>query len=64
MYEKAQTLVHYSYFMSAGKFMVVDLKGAVLSLYDPEITTLELLSAADQEFYFCAGHLSRMVSKM
>ena len=28
LYEKAQTLVHYSYFMSAGKFMFVDLQGA------------------------------------
>ena len=28
LYEKAQTLVHYSYFMSPGKFMLVDLKGA------------------------------------
>ena len=62
LYEKAQTLVHYSYFMSAGKFMLVDLQGAAYNLYDPEIATLELQSAADQELYFCAGNLSWKVA--
>ena len=32
LYEKAQTLVHYSQFMSAGKFMLVDLQGAAYNL--------------------------------
>ena len=35
--------------MSAGKFVLVDLQGAAYSLYDAEITTLKLQSAADQE---------------
>ena len=60
LYEKARTLVHYSYFMSAGKLMLVDLQGAAYNLYDPEIATLELQSAADQELYFCAGNLSKL----
>ena len=60
LYEKAQTLVHYSYFMYAGKFILVDLQGAAYNLYDPEIATLELQSAADQELYFCARNLSKV----
>ena len=58
LYEKAQTLVHYCYFMSAGKSMLVDQQGAAYNLYDPKIATLELQNAADQEPYFCAGNLS------
>ena len=60
LYEKTQTLVHYSYFMSAGKSMLVDLQGAAYNLYDPEIATLKLQSAADQELYFCAGNLLKV----
>ena len=60
LYEKAQTLVRYSYFMSAGKFMLVNLQGAEYNLYDPEIEILELPSAADQKLYFCAGDLSKV----
>ena len=43
--------------------MLVDLQGAAYNLYDPEIATLELQSAADQELYFCAGNLSTVVSE-
>ena len=60
LYEKSQTLVHYSYFMSAGKFMLVDLQRAAYNLYDPEIATLELQRAAGQELDFCAGNLSKV----
>ena len=60
LYEKAQTLIYYSYFMSAGKFMLVDLQGAAHNLYDPEIATLKLQSAADQELYFCTGNLLKV----
>ena len=62
LYEKAQTLVHYSYFMSAFIFYVMldDLQGAVYKLYDSEIATLELQSAADPELYICAGDLSKV----
>ena len=30
------------------------------SVYDPEIATLELQGAADQELYFCAGNWSKL----
>ena len=56
-YGKVQTLVHYSCFMPAEKFMLVDLQGTVCNLHDPENATLELQSTADQELYFCAGNL-------
>ena len=61
LYEKAQTFVHYSYCLSARKFMLLDLQGAAYNLYHPEIATLELQSTADQELYFCAGNLSKVV---
>ena len=60
LYEKAQTLVHYSYFKSAGKFMLADLQGAAYNVYDPEIATVELQSSADQDLYFCAGNLLKV----
>ena len=49
--------------MSAGKLMLVDLKGAAYNLHDPEIATLELQSAADQKLYFCAGNLLKVAFK-
>ena len=36
-YGKVQTLVHYSCFMPAEKFMLVDLQGTVCNLHDPEM---------------------------
>ena len=39
IYDKAQTLVHYSHKLSEGKFMLVDIQGASYKLYDPEIAT-------------------------
>ena len=42
LYEKPQTLVHYSYFTSTGKLIFVDLQGAAYNLYDLEIASLEL----------------------
>ena len=44
--------------MSARKFMLVDLQWVAYILYDSEIATLELQSAAGQKLYFCAGNLS------
>ena len=63
-YEKVQTLDHYSYFMSAGKLMLVALHGAAFNLHDPEIATLELQRAADQKLYFCAGIHRRQFLKI
>ena len=40
--------------------MLVDLQGAAYNLYDPEIVTLGLQSAADQALYFCAENLSKV----
>ena len=61
--KKAQTLVHYSYFMSARKFMLVDVQWVAYILYGSEIATLELHSAAGQKLYFCAGNLSTVASE-
>lgn len=62
--EKAETLVAYSYFMPAGKFILVNLQRAAYILYDAKIATSELLSNADQELYFCDGNLSKMALKI
>ena len=42
IYAKAETLVHYSYKLSEGKFMLLDIQGSSFKLYDPEIATVEL----------------------
>ena len=61
LYEKAQTLVHYSHFISAGKFMLIDLQEAAYNIHDPKIATLEQQSAANQELFSCAGNSSKVV---
>ena len=57
IYMKAQALVHFSYVLSEGNFMVTDIQGTYYNLYDPEIATLKHQDI-DNEFYFCAGNLS------
>ena len=61
LYGKGQTLVYYSYFIFTRKFVPLDFQGAAYNLYDQEIATLELKSAADPERYFCTGNFSKMV---
>ena len=58
IYEKAQTLVHFSYILSEKKFMLVDLQGSGYQLYDPEIATLQHVD--NDEIFFCAGNLSKV----
>ena len=41
--------------------MLIDLQGAAYNVYDPEIATLELQSAADQELFSCAGNSLKVV---
>ncbi len=56
IYEKAQTLIHWSYELTKGKMMITDVQGAGYQLYDPEIATDK--THDDQELLFCAGNLS------
>ena len=59
IFQKAQTLCHFSLEMSAGKLMLLDLQGSAYKLYDPEIATSDLQNEND-EFYFCAGNLTEI----
>ena len=56
IYQKAQSLVHYSYELSKRKFMLLDIQGSMHNLNDPEIATSELFDGG--EIYFCSGNLS------
>ena len=56
IYAKAQCLVHYSYSAMQQKMMLTDIQGSKYSLYDPEISTQNLMD--DDELYFCCGNLS------
>ena len=58
IYQKAGALVHFSFQVSDGKFMVSDIQGSSYNLYDPEIVTAELTDECDGEFLFCAGNLA------
>ena len=42
VYQKAQSLVHYSYELSKRKFMLLDIQGSMYNSYDPGIATSEL----------------------
>ena len=55
LYEKAQCLVHYSYHSSEEKLMLLDIQGPKYNLYDPEITTTNIMDE-DSEIYFCCGN--------
>jgi hypothetical protein len=56
IYAKAQSLVHYSYSATQHKMMLTDIQGSKYNLYDPEISTQNLVD--DDELYFCCGNLS------
>lgn len=63
IYEKAETLVHYSYALSEGKMMLIDIQGSGYALCDPEIATESLKDDDDNEnseILFCCGNLSTM----
>ena len=57
VYEKAETLVHFSNSITKKKMMVLDIQGSGYQLYDPEIATKELLDTAG-DIYFCSGNLT------
>ena len=60
IYEKAGTLVHYSYALSEKK-MLIDIQGSGYALCDPEIATQSLKDDDDSsEILFCCGNLSTM----
>ena len=65
IYEKADTLVHYSYALSEEKLMLIDIQGCGYALCDPEIATESLKADDDDdtdnsEILFCCGNLSTM----
>jgi hypothetical protein len=57
VYDKAESLVHYTYTASKGKLMLLDIQGSEYTLYDPEIATSEIFDDED-EVLFCCGNLS------
>ena len=57
VYEKAQTLMHWSLILTKGKMMISDVQGSGYHLYDPEIAT-DRTHDENDEFLFCAGNLS------
>ena len=57
--QKAETLVHYSYQMSKGQFLLVDIQGTGYKLYDPEIaSTVHTEGGNPSMINFCIGNLS------
>ena len=55
--QKAEALVHFSYQMSKGEFVLLDLQGTGYKLYDPEIASTMLVNA-EGSTNFCIGNLS------
>lgn len=55
--DKAQCFTHFTYEKSQGKLMVLDVHGAGLNLYDPEIASAELPDG-DGSLRFCNGNLA------
>jgi hypothetical protein len=57
MVEKAECYAHFTYEKSEGKLIVLDLQRSNYTLYDPEISSSELLGD-DGEMQFCNGNLA------
>ena len=55
--EKAECFAHYTFQKSKGKLIVLDLQGFNNTLYDPEISSSELLND-DGTIKFCNGNLA------
>ena len=55
--QKAEALVHFSYQMSKGEFLLLDLQGTGYRLYDPEIASTILVNT-EGSINFCIGNLS------
>ena len=61
IYQKAESLSHFSYHESVNELMLLDLQGCCYQLYDPEIATTTLTDVDDtdnKETFFCAGNLT------
>ena len=61
IYQKAESLSHFSYHESVNELMLLDLQGCCYQLYDPEIATATLTDVNDKdnkEMFFCAGNLT------
>ena len=58
--KKAETLMHYSYQVSQGECLLVDIQGTGYQLYDPEIASKTLTSdvGGANQLNFCIGYLS------
>ena len=58
--KKAEALVHYSYQVSQGEFLLVDIQGTGYQLYDPEVASKALTSnvSGDEQLNFCMGNMS------
>ena len=54
---KAECLVHFSFHISNGELMLLDIQGAGMMLCDPEIASCKLLSE-DNQYMYCAGNMS------
>ena len=57
MVEKAECYAHFTYEKSEGKLIVLDLQGSYYTLYDPEVSSSELLGD-DGNMQFCNGNLA------
>ena len=60
IFDKAQTLVHWTYEFSKGRLMLLDIQGVDYSLYDPEIASPRLTQDDSEELNFCAGNLGAL----
>ena len=59
VYEKVQSLVHYSYELCKRKFMPLGTKGSMCNLHDLEIASSELFDG-EGGIYFCLENLSQL----
>ena len=59
IYQKAESLSHFSYHESVNELMLLDLQGCCYQLYDPEIATSTLTDVSDNDSKeTCAGNLT------
>ena len=56
LFAKAQCLVHYTYFSTEKKLMLLDIQGSDYTLYDPEIATDVVMDEQTNELFFCCGN--------
>jgi hypothetical protein len=49
---KAECYAHFTYEKSEGKLIVLDLQGSKYTLYDPDISSSELLDDGKMQFWY------------